>query len=181
MSQIAIEIVSQRLHFLKLLLLMSHSITADETPPGEITFVRQLTISGIGRETLKVLSFYVNKFTSLRLGGHLHVKIARCLLLKMSFTVYTFLPGWNFIPKWTHPYQKDRDRISSWDEKQEKNMCKHSILGWNFTMIILFYLIFILNMFSGFNMFNIMKVTRNMSYDLFIRGENRKIIIIFFL
>ena len=144
-------------------------------------FCRQLTISGIGRETLKVLSFYVNKFTSLRLGGHLHVKIARCLLLKMSFTVYTFLPGWNFIPKWTHPYQKDRDRISSWDEKQEKNMCKHSILGWNFTMIILFYLIFILNMFSGFNMFNIMKVTRNMSYDLFIRGENRKIIIIFFL
>ena len=153
------------------------------SPIGHVCILQSLiflTISGIGRGTLKVLSFYVYKFNSLRLGWHLHVKFARCLLLKMSFTVCTFLPGWNFIPRWTYPYQKDRDGISSWDEKQEKKMCKHSTSGWNFTMIILFYSIFIPNMFSSF-MFNIMKVTRNMSYDLFIRGENRKIIIIFLL
>ena len=39
---------------------------------------------------------------------------------EMSVTVYTFLPRWNFIPGWTHPCQKDRDEISSRDEKKKK-------------------------------------------------------------
>ena len=57
---------------------------------------------------------------------------------QISFTVYTFLPRWNFIPGWTHPCQKDRDEISSRDEKKKKKTCKHFILGWNFKMSMIF-------------------------------------------
>ena len=39
---------------------------------------------------------------------------------EMSLTVYTFLPRWNFILGLTHPFQKDRDQISSRDEKKKK-------------------------------------------------------------
>ena len=52
---------------------------------------------------------------------------------EMSLTVYTFLPRWNFILAWTHPWQKDRDEISSQEEKK-----MHFIPGWNFKMSILF-------------------------------------------
>ena len=55
---------------------------------------------------------------------------------EMSFTVYTFLPRWNFIPGYTHLCQKDRDEISS---REEKKTCKHFIPGWNFKISMFFF------------------------------------------
>ena len=54
---------------------------------------------------------------------------------EMSLTVYTFLSRWNFIPGWTHHYQKDRDELSSWDDKKKKKRrvntsCWDEILKW---------------------------------------------------
>ena len=53
---------------------------------------------------------------------------------EMFLTVYTLLPRWNFIPGWTHPCQKDRDEISSRDEKKKKRRVNTSsrdeILKW---------------------------------------------------
>ena len=81
----------------------------------------------------------------------------------MSLTVYTFLPRWNFIPGWTHPCQKDRDKISSWDEKKT---CKHFIPGWNLKwacFFFYFWLMYYWNMLSKVSVFehnesmNIMK------------------------
>ena len=81
---------------------------------------------------------------------------------EMSPTVYTFLPRWNFILGWTHPCQKDRNEISTQDEKK---MCKHFIPGWNFKMSISFKNFWRMysNMLSKINVFehnesiNIMK------------------------
>ena len=39
---------------------------------------------------------------------------------EMSLAVYTFLSRWNFIPEWTYHRQKDRNEISSEDEKRKK-------------------------------------------------------------
>ena len=77
---------------------------------------------------------------------------------EMSLTVYTFLARWNFIPEWTHPCLKERDEISS---RNEKKTCKHFIPRWNFKMSMFWRMYS--NMLSKFNVFehnesmNIMK------------------------
>ena len=83
---------------------------------------------------------------------------------EMSLTVYTFLPKWNFITEWTHPGMKDRDEISSRDEKKKKRRVNTSsrdeILKW--ACFFNFWRMYS-SMFSKFNMFehneslNIMK------------------------
>ena len=56
-----------------------------------------------------------------------------CLWWNVSY-VYTFLPRWNFILGWTHLCQKDRDEVSSRDEKKKKRhvntSCRDEILKW---------------------------------------------------
>ena len=86
------------------------------------------------------------------------------------FTEMKFHPGMN----WTHPRMKDRDEISSRDEKKTKKTCKHFIPGWNFKISMFFNFWHMYSgMFSKFNKFehkgmNIMKIRP------FIKSEARK-------
>ena len=81
---------------------------------------------------------------------------------EVSLTVYTLSLGWNLIPEWTHPFQKDGwNFIPGW--KKEKKISKPFIPGWNFTMSL--YLLNFWRMhsiyFPTLSCLNIMKVTRN--------------------
>ena len=89
-----------------------------------------------------------------------------------SLTVYTFLPRWNFIPGWG---MKDRDEISSRDEKKKKRRVNTSsrdgILKW--ACFFNFWRMYSI-MFSKFNMFEHNESTNIVKHKASVKNEARK-------
>lgn len=114
------------------------------SPIGRVCILESLiflTISGIGRETLKVLSFYVYKFNSLRLRWHLHVKFARCPL--NVFYCLHVSAGMKFHPEMNLSLSKRQgwDFILGWKTRKKDVEALH--LGMKFyndyTFLLNFY------------------------------------------
>ena len=111
-------------------------------------------------------------------------------MLKRGCLHVKFRPGMKLVPGWNHPClwwnvsycldvfaemkfhpgMKDRDEISSWDEKMKKKTCKHFIPGLNFKMSM-FFLVFDVHIQVCFTNSTCIY---NETYGLFIKTEALK-------
>ena len=118
LSNVAKEIINNCLH-------KSHFVVLEKNNTHVLSLLKNCFFLPIIKWVRLSKRFILDYKISFRLRGCLHVKFrSRDEIIpvygEMSLTVYTFLPRWNFILGWTHPFQKERNEISSRDEKKKK-------------------------------------------------------------